>query len=97
VCDQNDPNGNGALPPSFILGVRPEDVRLTADGAFVGTIALVEPLGVETLLHIRVNGQLMVCTVPGISRARLGDTVRFEVNRERLHLFDSTTGNRLNA
>jgi multiple sugar transport system ATP-binding protein len=87
----------GALPPKFILGVRPEDVRLTSDGAFAGTIGLVEPLGVETLLHIRMDGQSVICTVPGITKARLGDAVRFDVNKERLHLFDAVTGRRLNA
>jgi multiple sugar transport system ATP-binding protein len=85
------------LPNAFILGVRPEDVRLAADGAFAGTIGLVEPLGVETLLHIRVDGQVVIGTVPGIARARLGDAVRFDVNRERLHLFDAVTGARLDT
>jgi hypothetical protein len=39
----------------------------------------------------------MVCTVPGISGVRRGDTVRFDVARERLHFFDPVRGTRLQA
>jgi multiple sugar transport system ATP-binding protein len=93
VCE----NGAAALPESFTLGVRPEDVQLTPKGAFAGTIMLVEPLGVETLLHIKVDGQVIICTVPGIASAKLGDDVHFDIARERLHLFHPVTGARLNA
>jgi multiple sugar transport system ATP-binding protein len=55
----------------------------------------VEPLGVETLLHIKIGEQTIVCTVPGISGVRRGDTVRFNVVRERLHFFDWARGTRL--
>jgi len=85
------------LPAQFILGVRPEDVRLAADGVFVGQIGLMEPLGVETLLHIKVGEQTIVCTVPGISDLRRDDSVRFNLVRERLHLFDAVSGARITA
>ena len=87
--------GGSQLPSKFILGVRPEDVRLAADGLFGGEVGLVEPLGVETLLHIKIGEQTVVCTVPGISGVRRGDTVRFNVTRERLHFFDPARGTRL--
>jgi multiple sugar transport system ATP-binding protein len=93
ICRQ----GNSSFPAAFILGVRPEDVRLDPKGAFAGSIILVEPLGVETILHIKVDGQAIICTVPGIAKAKLGDNVRFDIQRERLHLFDPITGARLNV
>ncbi len=96
VCAATEAGADG-LPPAFILGVRPEDVQLSAGGTFIGTIVLVEPLGVETLLHIRLDGQVVICTVPGIAKARLGDVVHFDVNKDRLHLFHPVTGARLNA
>jgi multiple sugar transport system ATP-binding protein len=89
VCDGSH------LPPKFILGVRPEDVRLAADGQFGGDVGLVEPLGVETLLHINIGEQSVVCTVSGISGVRRGENVRFNVVRERLHFFDWARGTRL--
>lgn len=97
VCLADVCGAGAALPPKFILGVRPEDVRLAADGLFGGEVGLVEPLGVETLLHIRIGEQTVVCTVPGISVVQRGETVRFSVVRERLHFFDWARGTRLIA
>jgi len=92
IC--NDPKD---LPAQFILGIRPEDVRPDPVGLFAGEISLVEPLGVETLLHIKIGKQSLVSTVPGMSPARRGDIVRFGIVRERLHFFDQVTGLRFNA
>ena len=77
----------GALPASFLLGVRPEDVQPRPDGPFTGEVALIEPLGVETLLHIRSGEQTLVSTVPGMTDLRIGSPVRFAIARERLHFF----------
>jgi ABC-type sugar transport system ATPase subunit len=84
-----------ALPSKFILGVRPEDVRLQSDGVFGGEVVLTEPLGVETLVHIKAGEQTLVCTVPGLTGTKRGDAVRFNVTRERLHFFDWARGTRL--
>ena len=92
VC--SDPKN---LPKEFILGLRPEDVRPDPAGLFAGEIALTEPLGVETLLHIKIGQQTIVSTVPGISALRRGDNVKFGIVRERLHFFDRTSGARFTA
>jgi multiple sugar transport system ATP-binding protein len=97
VCLADVCGDGGTLPPKFILGVRPEDLRLRPDGIFGGEVVLVEPLGVETLLHIKIGEQTLVCTVPGLSSTGRGDTVRFNVVKERLHFFDRTRGTRLKA
>ena len=81
-------NVAGALPAAFTLGVRPEDVQPKNDGPFSGRVALIEPLGVETLLYIKAGEQTLVSTVPGMTRAQLGADVRFDIVRERLHFFD---------
>ena len=77
----------GSLPRAFTLGVRPEDVQPRPQGAFAGMVALIEPLGVETLLHIRAGDQTLVSTVPGMTRLQRGADVRFDIARERLHFF----------
>ncbi|NWG17475.1 MAG: ABC transporter ATP-binding protein [Chloroflexi bacterium] len=76
------------LHAAFILGIRPEDVKLSPEGAFAGQVALTEPLGVETIIHIRAGAQTLLSIVPGITDLRIGDEVRFDVARERLHYFD---------
>ncbi|PWH20090.1 MAG: ABC transporter ATP-binding protein [Ardenticatenia bacterium] len=78
---------SGDLPRTFKLGVRPEHVQLDPQGEFVGQLLLIEPLGVESILHIKVGQQSLVCTVPGMTRHKLGEELRFNLVRERLHYF----------
>jgi multiple sugar transport system ATP-binding protein len=80
------PKGDG-LPSSFLLGVRPEDVRLDREGEFPGEIRLTEPLGVETILHIQTGEQTLLSLAPGMTDVQVGDQVRFNIVRERLHYF----------
>ncbi len=77
-----------SIPEQLLLGVRPEDVRIEGDGSFDGTVALIEPLGVETIVHIKCGDQTLLSVVPGAASHRLGDAVRFNLARERLHYFD---------
>ncbi|HSM19353.1 MAG TPA: TOBE domain-containing protein, partial [Hyphomicrobiales bacterium] len=81
------PHG-GQLPAELQVGIRPEDVRPAEGGAFTGEVALTEPLGVETIVHIRSGRQTMLSLVPGMTHLRLGDPVQFNLAPERLHFFD---------
>ncbi len=76
------------VPDLCRLGVRPEDIRLGEEGEFQGEVTLAEPLGVETVLHVKAGEQTLISTQSGISHWRMGDQVRFNVVRERLHFFD---------
>ncbi len=77
------------LPPTFLLGVRPEDVQIHSEGDFPGQISLIEPLGVQTILHINSGEQILLSLIPGMTDLRIGDQVRFSIIRERLHYFQS--------
>ena len=83
-----------ALPASgkVLVGVRPEHLRLSTDGAGVpATVELSEVLGHEQLLHLRVDGvPLTVRGAPG-ERLETGATVRVSVDTEHVHLFDAAT------
>lgn len=83
------PYTSRTLPSVLTLGIRPEDVHLHSAGEFTSEIALIEPLGVETILHLRSGQQRLLSIVSGMSTWRIGDTVRFNINHERLHYFDS--------
>jgi ABC-type sugar transport system ATPase subunit len=85
-----------ALPVEVLLGIRPEDVRLDPQGKFNGQIALREPLGVETILHIRSGEQTLLSLIPGMSDLQLGTEVRFNLSPEKLHWFN-TQGQRITA
>jgi len=75
------------VPSSFLLGVRPEDVQTHGEGDFPGEIILIEPLGVETILHVQAGEKTVVSLVPGMTDLRIGDQVRFNIVRQRLHYF----------
>jgi len=78
----------GNTPAQFLLGIRPEDVKLAAEGQFAGKLVLTEPLGVETILHIQSGGQTLLSLIPGMTDLKLNDTVRFNLAQDRLHYFD---------
>jgi len=75
------------LAGPFTVGVRPEDVQPRPGGAFAGRVALAEPLGAETVLHIRSGEQTVMSMVPGLAPYAVGDELQFDIGRERLHLF----------
>jgi multiple sugar transport system ATP-binding protein len=80
-------DNQATLPAICQLGVRPEDIHLHPEGEFTGEIALLEPLGVETILHIKSDTQTLLSTESGISQWRIGDNVRFSIDQQRLHFF----------
>lgn len=85
------PAGNdlpgGVSHPSLLLGIRPEDVEIREDGDFAGTIELIEPLGVESIIHVKTGEQTLLSLAPGMTDLQVDDDVRFDVTRERLHFF----------
>ncbi|MCL6510014.1 MAG: ABC transporter ATP-binding protein [Anaerolineae bacterium] len=86
---------HAALPDTFTLGFRPEDVQISPDGDLSGQVTLLEPLGVETIVHIRSGRHSILSTVSGIADFTIGSEVRYHIVRERLHFFDPRSGNRL--
>jgi multiple sugar transport system ATP-binding protein len=75
------------LPPEVTVGIRPEDIHPGA-GDVIGEVALIEPLGVETILHLRAGKHTLLCIVPGVSRYHVGDRLPFMLASDRLHYFD---------
>jgi multiple sugar transport system ATP-binding protein len=82
-------------------GIRPHDVDLVpaGDGDGAGLADIVEPLGPVTVVHLRVEGlpdRFVRVVAPGDTRIAVGERAGFRVRRDRLHLFDATSGRRLN-
>lgn len=84
------------LPSDFLVGIRPENVKPDPNGTFTGQLILVEPLGVETILHIQSGQRTLLSLVPGISTYRLGDVVKFNIASEHIHYF-GLNGDRLQS
>jgi multiple sugar transport system ATP-binding protein len=81
---------------SLTAGVRPEHFELgttTAEGArFKATCDVVEFLGNEELLHVRIADHDIVAIVDASHRVRPGDELEFHVPIDKLHIFESETG-----
>ncbi|MEY4749287.1 MAG: sn-glycerol-3-phosphate transporter ATP-binding protein UgpC [Pseudomonadota bacterium] len=81
------------------LGLRPENLRLTreheADQALPVEVVLLEPLGAETLVTLRIGRCEMVARWPAQFSGPPGSTLMAHVRASQLHLFDATSGSAL--
>ena len=83
-----------------IIGVRPHDVVLgngsTGGGAVRATVALVEPLGSEQIVHLAVGeNQLVTAVAPPERRFTMDEVTSLQISSSSMHLFDAATGARL--
>jgi multiple sugar transport system ATP-binding protein len=79
----------GALPPEVAsVGVRAEDLRLDARGVSA-QVDVVEHLGAEALVHLRVEMIELCARVETQKVPRAGERVTVAVDPARLHCFDA--------
>jgi multiple sugar transport system ATP-binding protein len=87
--------------PDVVLGLRPESLRLSPDGAIAASVLIVELLGAEThvICHTETGARIIVRQPATGRRPALGETVRIAVDGDpdSYHLFDAATGERLGA
>jgi multiple sugar transport system ATP-binding protein len=80
-----------------ILGVRPEDCAPCEGAAadIAGRVTLVSPLGSEQHVNLAVGDAELVFRLDKGLRVAPGDRLGLRIPRERLHLFDAATEERL--
>ena len=91
--------GGVALPMAgadgaVLLGIRPEEVGVSATGTVPFQLTLIEELGASRLLHGKVAGQDFVVNAPNDDMA-LSEGLMLDFPDGALHLFDAQTGKRL--
>ncbi len=81
------------------LGVRPEHLVQDDAGAIRIVVQMVEQLGANTLVHGVLEGAEadVVASVPGHLTAEAGTVMSFSAAAEDLHVFDATTGKRIDV
>src|SRR5215468_9036442 len=79
-----------------IYGVRPEHFTL-ADNGVDAEVQVVEPTGSETQLVAKLGGQDVLAVFRERHQFKPGDCVRLMPNVGLVHLFDRTSGKRLNS
>lgn len=80
------------------VGIRPEHLAAKSGGSIELNVGFTEPLGANTLLHGKLSGTDfdVTASLPGIHTApQSGSSLRFDVARKNIHLFDSQSGHRL--
>ncbi len=76
----------------LVLAVRPEDISLAAAPADArAEVYVVEPLGRDMLVDLRVGATPVRVLAPAAFRAPIGTTVTLTLDRSKIHLFDPQT------
>jgi multiple sugar transport system ATP-binding protein len=79
-----------------IYGIRPEHFTIADDGA-EAEIIVVEPTGSETQVFAKLGGEQVIAMFHERHQFSPGEKIRLKPNPSLVHLFDDTTGERLNA
>jgi len=78
----------------LIMGIRPEHInihRKKVSESFETTVIMQEPLGSETILHLRRKQILFKAIVPPTFESKFGEKVWAEISREKLYILDRKT------
>ena len=86
----------GHVGQQLTMGIRPENLHVASAAdpeglTFNSKVEVVEKLGSEILLDVRVGDDTMVAAVDPTTRAKVQDSLRLAINPERLHFFDAKT------
>jgi multiple sugar transport system ATP-binding protein len=87
---------NGRASRDVILGIRPEDLTLAGPAdppelCFNAFAEVVEQLGSEIVLDMKVGDAMMVASVEPSLKVKVHDTLRLAMRPSRLHIFDART------
>src|SRR3954452_13570288 len=88
------PAPNGRARDTLAIGIRPEAVRLAANGA-PAIVTAVEYLGADTLLDTRIADQPFIVRLPGRAGASIGDKVNIRWEPSAVHWFDQSSQRRI--
>ena len=76
-------------------GIRPEHIAAGGQGTIAAVVEVVEPMGAETELVVKVADAAFVVTTHGRSDVRPGQRIALTPDAICVHLFDSASGQRI--
>jgi multiple sugar transport system ATP-binding protein len=89
----------GSAADSLLVGFRPEEIRLASGGSglpvVTGIVEVIEPLGPETHVAVRVGDETLTCKFPARSGLTVGSAISLELDVAQMKLFDADSGDRL--
>ena len=88
----------GYVGKTVVLGIRPEDIHdsqmfieASPSAPMTSVVKVYELLGAEVFLYFDYEGSSMTARVDPRTTARTGDTVKFALDAEKIHIFDKET------
>ena len=77
------------------MGIRPEDIQIADEGEVSGEIFVVEPLGREDLIDVRVGAHSFILLADTEERRRAGERVSLAFDMTQAQFFEPQTGRSL--
>ncbi|MFY7960075.1 MAG: ABC transporter ATP-binding protein [Elsteraceae bacterium] len=84
-----------AASPLVDLGVRPEHLRVDPAGPLRTQVDLVEPLGADTLVTVRLGASQLIARLPGDAEIHPGDRLPLSVDPSHIRIFARDDGRAL--
>ncbi|MDQ3811776.1 MAG: ABC transporter ATP-binding protein [Chloroflexota bacterium] len=83
---------------SATIGIRPEDMTLVPpeQGHLRGEVYVAEPMGREQVVDVRVGEHPLRVLADASYTGQIGDRVGIRIATQRLHVFEPTSGERMN-
>jgi multiple sugar transport system ATP-binding protein len=82
---------------TVIFGIRPEDVRIVAEGGREAVVGIVEPTGAETVVTARLGGHDVTLLLKDRVALAPGQAIHLSFTADRTHVFDAGDSTRLPA
>lgn len=80
-----------AHPGKVIMGIRPEDIAISPNGELSGEVYMVEPMGRENLIDVRVGEHSFIILTAATTNPNPGENVKLAFNAENVQFFDPQT------
>jgi multiple sugar transport system ATP-binding protein len=87
-----------ASTSTMTLGIRPEDVEVAESNGprtVTAEVRVVETMGKENFLYLEIEGEEFTASIPGDYLIEAGETIRLRFPAEKIHCFDTQTGEAL--
>ncbi|MDE2749503.1 MAG: ABC transporter ATP-binding protein [Chloroflexota bacterium] len=78
-------------PGAVVMGIRPEDIQIADDGDVRGEIFVVEPLGREDLIDVRIGSNSFILLADTEKQYRAGQPVALKFDMSQAQFFDPQT------
>ena len=90
---------NNYINKEVILGLRPEDILYQKPAqnlpGFKAKVEVIEPMGNETIAYFKIAEQMITARFHSQFVAKIGDTLDFYIDTDKIHFFDKQTEKRI--